>query len=184
MPGVAKVATLGMVLAVASANYLAQYQINAWLNWGTPVIAVTFLINEVTHQLLGSRWAQKVVLWGFVMALAASLAVAPARIAMASASAFLVSQLLDIAIFARLRRVGHGRLWWLTPLASSGAASAFDTFIFFFIAFWGTDFSWWRMGMGDFATKIFFDVAMLGPFRMAMRQHLAQRRGPITWAQP
>lgn len=182
MPLTAKVATLGMVVAVACANYLAQYQINAWLNWGTPVIAVTFLINEVTHQLLGARWAQKVVLYGFIMALGASLAVAPARIASASASAFLVSQLLDIAIFARLRRRAQGGLWWLTPLVSSGAASAFDTFIFFFIAFWGTDFSWWRMGLGDFATKVLFDVAMLGPFRMALRHHLTHKPAGITWA--
>ena len=170
MPKGARVATLGMVLAVACANYLAQYQLNPWFNWGTPVIAITFLINEVTHQLYGPKMARQVVLWGFTMALGVSLAIAPWRIATASASAFLISQLLDIAIFARLRRVATGRLWWLTPLASSGLASALDTFVFFFIAFWGTDFSWWRMGLGDFATKVTFDIAMLAPFRMALRR--------------
>jgi len=170
MPTGARVATAGMVLAVACANYLAQYQLNPWLTWGTPVIAVTFLINEVTHQLYGPRWARQVVLWGFVMALGVSLAIAPWRIATASASAFLISQLLDIAIFARLRRLATGRLWWLTPLASSGVASALDTFVFFFIAFWGTDVSWWRLGLGDFAIKMAFDIAMLAPFRMALRR--------------
>lgn len=186
MPRGAQLATFGMVAAVACANYLAQYQINPWLNCGTPVIAVTFLINEMTHQLYGPRWARQVVLWGFTMALGVSLAVAPWRIATASATAFLVSQLMDIAIFARLRRVASGRMWWLTPLAASGAASALDTFIFFFIAFWGTDLSWWRMGLGDFATKIAFDVAMLAPFRMALRQRLTPQggagNGPATRA--
>ncbi len=182
MPRGAQVATLGMVVSVACANNLAQYQLNPWFNWGTPVIALTFLINELTHQLYGPRWAQKVVLWGFVMALAVSLAVAPWRIATASASAFLVSQLMDIAIFARLRQMAQGRLWWLTPLASSGAASALDTFVFFFIAFWGTQFSWWRMGVGDFAVKLLFDVAMLAPFRMALRHHFRGQGASAHWA--
>lgn len=169
MPLGAKIATLGMVGAVACANYLAQFQLNPWLTWGTPVIAVTFLINEVAHQLYGAKTAQKVVLWGFAMALGVSLAVAPWRIATASASAFLVSQLLDIAIFARLRQLATGRLWFLMPLVASGVASGLDTVVFFAIAFAGTSMSWWRLAMGDFAIKMAFDVAMLAPFRMALR---------------
>lgn len=173
MPTGARVATAGMVVAVALANYAAQFAINDWMTWGTPVIAVTFLINEVTHQLYGARVARQMVLYGFCIALAVSLAVAPQRIALASATAFLVSQLTDIAIFARLRRrAQRGRLWWLTPLVASTAASALDTALFFFIAFAGSPMSWWRLGLGDFAVKVAFDLAMLAPFRWFLRRNL------------
>ena len=50
----------------------------------------------------------------------------------ASGSAFLVAQLLDISIFARLR----GRAWWLPPFVSSVISSALDTAIFFSLAFY------------------------------------------------
>ena len=173
MPWGARLATGGMVVAVALANYAAQFTINAWMTWGTPVIAVTFLINEVTHQLYGPAITRRMVLWGFCIALAVSLAVAPERIALASATAFLMSQLTDIAIFARLRAATRRpQLWWLTPLVASTAASALDTFLFFFIAFAGSPVSWWRLGLGDFAVKVAFDLSMLAPFRLALRRSL------------
>jgi hypothetical protein len=50
---------------------------------------------------------------------------------MASATAFLAAQLLDIAVFDRLR---HGT-WWRAPLAADLAASMLDTALFFTIAF-------------------------------------------------
>jgi uncharacterized PurR-regulated membrane protein YhhQ (DUF165 family) len=180
MPQGARWATAGMVVAVAAANYLAQFAINDWMTWGTPVIAVTFLINELTHQMYGPKMARQVVLWGFVMALGVSMGVAPWRIAIASATAFLVSQLLDIAVFARLRARPNAKLWWLSPLAASTVASAIDTFLFFFIAFAGTELTWWRLGTGDFAVKMAFDLAMLAPFRVALRRGLLAPSRPLA----
>ena len=54
------------------------------------------------------------------------------RIAMASGMAFLTAQLLDIRIFASLRR----KAWWLPPFVSSVISSALDTAIFFSFAFY------------------------------------------------
>ena len=51
--------------------------------------------------------------------------------AVGSAAAFLAAQLLDVAVFDRLRA---GR-WWRAPLVSTLAASALDTALFFTIAF-------------------------------------------------
>ena len=53
-------------------------------------------------------------------------------IAIASGAAFLVAQLLDIRIFAKLR----DRAWWLPPFVSSVISSALDTAIFFSVAFY------------------------------------------------
>jgi hypothetical protein len=53
------------------------------------------------------------------------------RVAVGSATAFLVAQLLDVAVFSRLR----GGAWWRAPLASTVIGSTVDTALFFGIAF-------------------------------------------------
>jgi hypothetical protein len=53
------------------------------------------------------------------------------RIAAASGTAFLAGQLLDVAVFNRLRR----QIWWRAPVLSSLSSSVIDTAIFFTIAF-------------------------------------------------
>lgn len=154
----------GMVLAVALANVLMPIELMPYLSAGTPIIAVTFLINEVAHRRFGPATARRIVWRGFAAALALSAALAPIRIAGASAAAFLCSQLLDIAIFRRLR---HGR-WWLGPLCASLTASAIDTLIFFLLAFSFTDTVWWRFAYADLGVKCALDLLLLLPFRMAM----------------
>jgi hypothetical protein len=53
------------------------------------------------------------------------------RIAIASGSAYLLGQFLDIAVFNRLRR----QAWWQAPLFGSLIGSMLDTVIFFSFAF-------------------------------------------------
>jgi uncharacterized integral membrane protein (TIGR00697 family) len=69
---------------------------------------------------------------GFVLAVALSVVLATPRIAIASGAAFLLAQLLDIGIFARLR----DKAWWLPPFVSSVISSGVDTAIFFSVAFY------------------------------------------------
>jgi hypothetical protein len=160
-----------MVVTVASANYLMQFSMGPWLTWGTPVIAVTFLLTELTNRFFGVQVARKTVLVGFIIALAASACCAPWRIAVASAFAFLTAQLTDILVFQRLRRAR----WWLAPLAASTVASALDTVVFFSLAFAGTGVVWWQLGTGDFACKVALDICMLLPFRAVISQVTALR---------
>lgn len=152
-----------MVLTVASANYLNQFALCPWLTYGTPVIAFTFLITELTNRAFGAVVARKAVLTGFVMALVVSACLAPPRIALASTAAFLAAQLTDILIFSRLRRAR----WWLAPMLASTVASALDTAIFFGLAFAGTGAAWWQLGAGDLLCKLALDVCLLLPFRLA-----------------
>jgi len=75
--------------------------------------------------------ARRVVYAGFVAAFAVSWVLATPRLALASASAFLFAQLLDIAVFSPLRR----KTWWQAPLAAAIAGSMLDTILFFSLAF-------------------------------------------------
>ena len=103
---------------------------------------------------------------GFAIAVALSVWAAGPRIAIASGSAFLAAQLVDVLIFDRLRR---SAAWWRAPLASSLSGSAVDTALFFSLAFAGTGLPWITWGLGDFGVKVAMALALLMPFRTLMR---------------
>ena len=86
------------------------------------------------------------------------------RIAIGSGTAFLVSQLIDVNIFDRLRK----KIWFTAPLVSSLIGSCIDTFLFFSIAFYGTGINWITLSFGDLFVKIFVALAMLVPFRILL----------------
>jgi hypothetical protein len=107
------------------------------------------------------------VAWiGFAVGLIFSAIYAPVRIALASGTAFIVSQLLDVAVFNQLRK----KSWWKAPLWGSVSASIIDTAIFFSLAFAGSGFDWLLLAVGDLGVKLFMAVALLPPYRMLVRR--------------
>ena len=179
-----------MAAVVAVSNVLVQYPfahfgLGEILTWGAFTYPVAFLVNDLTNRRFGVAAARRVVLAGFVLAVALSVWLATPRIAIASGSAFLVAQLLDTAVFDRLRRMA----WWRAPLVSTLLGSAIDTVIFFGIAFaapfafidasfgmedgslafpvafMGTEVPLWvSLALGDFCVKIAVGVVMLAPY--------------------
>jgi uncharacterized integral membrane protein (TIGR00697 family) len=132
-----------------------------------------------------------------VVAVLASIWLATPRIAIASGTAFLVAQMLDISIFHRLR----ASAWWRAPLFSSLVSSGLDTMLFFSLAFGpafaGLDLMAGRedgslampaallgvgpevplyvsLGLGDFLVKLVLAVACLFPYG-ALRGWLTER---------
>jgi uncharacterized integral membrane protein (TIGR00697 family) len=111
------------------------------------------------------------------------------RVALGSGVAFLSAQLLDVAIFDRLRQGA----WWRAPLVSSLFGSGLDTALFFTVAFsaglaWiapGVDVAWaneavpllgrgpvaplWvSLATADFLVKLALAAVALLPFRLAL----------------
>ncbi|NKI35895.1 queuosine precursor transporter [Wenzhouxiangella sp. XN79A] len=155
---------LGMIAAmmviVASANVLVQYPVNDWLTWGALTYPVSYFVTDLTNRLRGPAVARRVVWAGFALAVLLSAVLATPRIALASGAAFLASQLLDVAVFDRLR----GRAWWQPPLFSSVIGSALDTALFFALAFAGTTMPWMTLALGDYAVKVAIALVMLAPW--------------------
>lgn len=151
-----------MVAIVASANYLVQFPVNDWLTWGALTYPVSYFVTDLTNRWYGAERARRVVYVGFVLAVILSVWLASPRIALASGTAFLVSQLMDVAIFNRLR----ARAWWRAPLASSVIGSLVDTALFFALAFYATDVPWLTLATGDYAVKVAIALVMLGPYRL------------------
>jgi len=157
---------LAMVLIIAASNYLVQFPINDWLTWGAFPYPISFLVTELTIRYYGPKEARKVVYVGFILAVMISVYLATPKIAFASGLAFLISQLLDISIFNRLRRAP----WWASPFFASVLASSVDTGVFWTIAFWGEQVPLLTWSLGDLSIKLILDVAMLAPFRLVINR--------------
>ncbi|SME89730.1 hypothetical protein SAMN06265365_101248 [Tistlia consotensis] len=166
---------LAMTVVVVASNILVQHPIQLELTvfgipadhlwtWGALSYPVAFLVTDLCNRSMGPAKARRVVYAGFAVAVLLSAAFAGWRIALASGTAFLLAQLLDVLIFDRLRRMR----WWQAPLISSGLASTLDTLVFFSLAFAGTAVPWPTLALGDYAVKLAVAVIMLVPFRALM----------------
>ena len=163
-----------MGLIVILSNYLVQFPIRFFdlqnlLTYGAFSYPITFLITDLSNRAFGKEKARQVVLVGFFIGIILTLFISTnfndvisIRIAIGSATAFIVAQNLDINIFDKLRR----RSWYVAPLTSSIIGSILDTFIFFSIAFYNTDVPWVTLSLGDLFVKLLVALTMLIPFKI------------------
>ncbi|MBL4915714.1 queuosine precursor transporter [Szabonella alba] len=196
LPGI-----LAMAAIVLASNILVQFLFGQWLTWGAFTYPLAFLVTDVMNRVYGPAAARRVVFAGFVTGVLCSLIgtqisgefgpLVTWRIAIASGLAFLTAQLLDVAIFDRLR----GGRWWRAPLASTLLGSSVDTAIFFTLAFsaslvWiepANDVSWanealpllgfgpvlplWvSLALADWSVKLGLALIALVPFRLIVQR--------------
>ena len=185
-----------MAAIVVASNILVQFLFGQWLTWGAFTYPLAFLVTDVMNRVYGVGPARRVVFIGFLVGVACSLIgtqimgeygpLVTWRVAIGSGLAFLTAQMIDVAIFDRLR----GGNWWKAPLASTLVGSSLDTAIFFFIAFSqalvfiepGNDVSWanealpllgagpmvplWvSLAVADWLVKLSLALIALIPFR-------------------
>ena len=174
---------LAMTFVVVASNILVQYPfeplgLGDYLTWGAFTYPVAFLVTDLTNRRYGAGTARRLVAVGFVIAVALSIWLATPRIALASGTAFLVGQLLDIAVFNRFRR----QSWWRAPLIGSVFGSVIDTALFFSLAFAGdvemsgpVDFVglslplWQSLAICDFLVKMLLALLALVPYGALLR---------------
>ena len=167
-----------MGVVVLTSNYLVQFPINYFglneiLTYGAFSYPIAFLITDIANRFYGKTTAKKIVYIGFALGICFTLLFSTnfadlisIRIAIGSATAFIVAQLLDVQIFDQLRR----KKWFVAPLTSSLIGSTVDTFLFFSISFYATGIPWFTLSLGDLAVKIFVSLVMLIPFRLMLGQ--------------
>ena len=200
LPGI-----LAMAAIVVASNIGVQFLFGQWLTWGAFTYPLAFLVTDVMNRVYGPAVARRVVLAGFVTGIACSFVgtqiqgefgpLVTWRIALGSGLAFLTAQLVDVAIFDRLR----GGRWWRAPLASTLVGSTLDTAIFFSVAFSaalaaiepGNDVSWanetlpllgagplvplWvSLAVADWLVKLALALAALIPFRAIVMRMRAE----------
>ena len=166
-----------MGVVVLSSNYLVQFPIdyygfNEILTYGAFSYPIAFLITDLANRSFGKLFARKIVYLGFFLGIGFTILFSTdfadlisIRIAIGSGIAFLVSQLLDVQIFDKLRK----KEWFIAPLTSSIIGSTIDTFLFFSISFYATGVNWITLSLGDLTVKILVALIMLIPFRLLLK---------------
>ena len=166
-----------MGVVVLSSNYLVQFPINYYsfnkiLTYGAFSYPIAFLITDLANRSFGKLFARKIVYLGFFLGIGFTILFSTdfadyisIRIAIGSGIAFLVSQLLDVQIFDKLRK----KEWFIAPLTSSMIGSIIDTLLFFSISFYATGVPWVTLSLGDLTVKILVALLMLIPFRLLLK---------------
>ena len=165
-----------MGVIVLGSNYLVQFPVQYYglekiLTYGAFSYQIAFLITDLANRSYGKFVARKIVYIGFFIGVSFTLFFSTnfsdlisIRIAIGSGTAFMVAQLLDVKIFDQLRK----KKWFVAPLTSSFIGSIVDTFLFFTIAFYGTEVPWVTLSFGDLFVKILVALIMLIPFRLLL----------------
>ena len=196
---------LAMAIIVVASNILVQHLFGQWLTWGAFTYPFAFLVTDLTNRFYGAPAARQVVWAGFATGVACSLAgtqitgeagpLVTLRVALASGTAFLAAQMLDVTVFDRMRTGA----WWKAPLVSTLLGSSLDTALFFTIAFSATlsfiepanDVSWagerlallgvgpaaplWvSLAAADWLVKLALALAALVPFRLILARSSAK----------
>ena len=193
-----------MTVAIMLSNIGVQFLFGKWLTWGAFVYPFAFFITDVVNRVYGSTAARKVVFSGLVVGIMCSFIgtqihgefgpLVTWRIAVGSAVAFLVAQMLNVWLFSEIRKeqTVKGGPWFLAPALSSLVASMLDTWIFFGIAFsekmtwihtttdvdWANEIMpifgfgtlaslWVSLAIADWILKIILALMFLLPYWMA-----------------
>ncbi len=200
--GVGTLVAAHLAIIVAS-NFFVQWPVELFgvlTTWGAFTFPLVFVATDLTVRLLGRDAARHVVARVLGRALVASYVVSVlfhdgrfqgvgalatfdgfvARIALASLVAYVVGQLVDIAVFDRLRRRPQ---WWLAPAASTVVGSALDTALFFGVAFHrsGDAFMaehWVSIALVDYATKLVVSLLAFLPLYRVLLEALARPLAP------
>lgn len=195
-PGIAAMAAI-----VVLSNILVQHLLGDWLTWAAFTYPFAFLVTDIVNRLQGAENARRVVFAGFLVGVACSIVgsqiigdlgpLVTLRIAIGSGIAFLAAQLIDVALFNRLREGS----WWRAPLVSSIVGSTIDTVLFFTIAFsgwlawveplndvgWANDMEpilgvwvdapyWVSLAIADYGVKLAIILVSLIPFRVLVER--------------
>lgn len=194
------------ILIIAASNYLVQFPVTVLgykTTWGAFTFPFIFLATDLTVRLFGARPGRRIVFYAMLPALLVSYFFTTAfrngewigfgqlfifnlfvfRIAIASFSAYVVGQILDIFVFNKLR---EHRQWWHPPIASGVFGSFADTLTFFFIAFYKTSDTflaenWMEIAAVDYVFKIMIQGLLYLPLYKIMLDGIVNRVGKREW---
>lgn len=176
------------ILIIAASNYLVQIPIQVFgytTTWGALTFPFIFLVTDLTVRIFGRELARKIIFFAMIPALIISYYFSVVflegrfvghsgllefnlfvfRIVLASFTAYVVGQLLDIHVFNRLRQL---KTWWVAPLASTFVGNLIDSVCFFSIAFYQSSDEfmaahWVEIGTIDYLFKMVMGIFIFLP---------------------
>lgn len=172
--------TASLTIAAVLASKIIQIGIFS-VPAGILAYSITFACTDIIGEVYGKQAARSVVLAGFaslilvILLIKLAIIIPPApfwpnqtmfvtllgsseRIIIASLAAYLLSQLADVWLFARLRQLTDGRYLWLRNNGSTIVSQLLDSIVFIVIAFAGV-FPLLPMILGQWLIKLVIALA-------------------------
>lgn len=188
------------IAIITASNYLVQLPFQLFgfhTTWGAFSFPFVYLATDLTVRIFGQQAARKIILRAMVPALFISYLIGVLfhqgsfqgseslmqfnsfvfRIAFASFAAYLVGQLMDITIFARLRQA---KAWWVAPAASTVMGNLIDTLVFFSVAFYASSDvfmaeHWVEIASVDYGFKLIVSLGLFLPAYGVLLKVLQER---------
>ncbi|AQS35394.1 conserved hypothetical integral membrane protein [Shewanella psychrophila] len=188
------------ILIISASNYLVQMPFQIFglhTTWGAFSFPFVYLATDLTVRIFGQSNARKIIFKAMLPALVISYLMGVLfhqasfqgfgalsefnsfvfRIAFASFAAYLVGQLMDITVFAKLRDT---KSWWVAPAASTLVGNLIDTIVFFGIAFYASSDSfmaehWPEIASVDYGFKLIVSLCLFLPAYGILLKILEQR---------
>ncbi|QDF76971.1 MULTISPECIES: 7-cyano-7-deazaguanine/7-aminomethyl-7-deazaguanine transporter [Shewanella] len=188
------------IAIITASNYLVQLPFQLFgfhTTWGAFSFPFVYLATDLTVRIFGQQAARKIILRAMVPALFISYLIGVLfhqgsfqgseslmqfnsfvfRIAFASFAAYLVGQLMDITVFARLRQA---KAWWVAPAASTVMGNLIDTLVFFSVAFYASSDvfmaeHWVEIASVDYGFKLIVSLGLFLPAYGVLLKVLQER---------
>ncbi|RTR38234.1 7-cyano-7-deazaguanine/7-aminomethyl-7-deazaguanine transporter [Shewanella canadensis] len=176
------------ILIICASNYLVQLPFQIFelhTTWGAFSFPFVYLATDLTVRIFGQSAARRIILKAMIPALLISYLMGVIfhqgsfqglaalsefnnfvfRIAFASFAAYLIGQLMDITVFAKLRNT---QSWWVAPAASTLIGNLVDTLVFFALAFYASSDSfmaahWPEIASVDYGFKLIVSLGLFLP---------------------
>ncbi len=163
-----KLLVLHLVIITLS-NYLVQFPLEFFgvtSTWGMFTFPILILASDLTVRLSDSHVARSIVRSAYLPALLISVCLCGFRIGVASATAYLMGQVLDIFAFQKIRNLSNR--WWVAPFASTTVSNLFDTYLFFWLSFYQSSdlfmrAHWLQIAHTDLAFKVVISTFVFLP---------------------
>ena len=179
-------------LIIAVSNYLVTIPVNVLgfeLTWAAFTFPLIVVATDLTVRLSDKYHARRIVAVAYIPAIIASILViagtgAPEsvaiRVGIASGTAYLLSNMLDVFVFQKVRE--RVNAWWAAPFGSSIIANIIDTFAFFAVAFYGSADAfmrdnWFTIAQAQTVTKIIVSAIIILPVYGILLSWLSAKLG-------
>jgi len=187
---------------IAASNYLVQIPVSVFgfkATWGAFTFPFIFLATDLTVWIYCPRLCRRIIFYAMFPGLLISYVISVvfqdgawmgwrelmsfdlfvARIAIASFSAYVLGQIMDVYVFNRLRQ---NKQWWHAPAASAVVGNLVDTFTFFMIAFYKTSDPYLadnllEIGTVDYGFKMMVNAIFFLPLYKVILDQLLGRIG-------
>jgi uncharacterized integral membrane protein (TIGR00697 family) len=176
------------IVIIGASNYLVQIPLQVfgvYTTWGTFSFPLVYLATDLTVRVFGPARARDIIFGSMMPALLLSYIISILffegkfqgfggfttlnffvfRIAVASFTAYVVGQLLDVRVFSHLRT---SRRWWLAPAVSTVVGNLVDTVLFYTIAFYLSSdpfmaVHWPEIALIDYLFKLLVSIVLFLP---------------------